>query len=170
MRLVAPIDLDPCAARDGLVRATVEVYEDQCNGLVLKWASIVRVSPCSSGLVYCNPPYGRALPLWLAKCAAEHEDGADVIALPPARPGSRWWRRMVESATLICFFHGRLRFLVDADDVPVDRHDSGRGLHRPGGDDRGAPFPSAAVLWTHDAARAARFRAAFSDVGRVVIP
>jgi len=147
VRLVGPIILDPCGAPDSLVRATVEFYggEIGVDGLSCSW----RLEAPGEGIVFVNPPYGRNIGAWLEKCAATVEPGLSVIALPPARPGSRWWQAMCSTATRLCFWHQRIKFI---------------------GAKTGAPFPSAVVLWTREDDVAERFREAFSDVGRVVAP
>lgn len=79
------------------------------------------------GRVFVNPPYGRALPHWVHKCAAESASGrATVVALLPARPDTRWWHEHVASAADVFMLCGRLRF---------------------GDGKQAAPFPSAVVTW-----------------------
>jgi len=141
VRLVAPIELDPCAHPDGLVKAQIEYRWDQgFDGLQKPWG--VR------GLVFVNPPYGRSLKPWMAKCATvarEHRDTTSVLALVPARTDTAWWG-YCESADAICFWRGRIRFV---------------GAPGP------APFPSALVYW---GAHSDRFADAFQGRGWVVFP
>jgi hypothetical protein len=73
-------DLDPCSPVASQSRAPVKArvrYTWQDDGLVLPWF----------GRVFVNPPYGRALPLWVAKAAPEVQQGraAVVVMLMPAR-------------------------------------------------------------------------------------
>lgn len=147
VRRVGPIALDPCAHPRGLVRAAVEWTGKAGNkdGLAEPWKA--------DGLVYCNPPFGRTIVEWASKCAlAQIEDGADVVALLPARTDTIWWHDAVTMCSLICFLKGRLKFL--SDDGETDP----------------APFPSAVCLWSAKPGVQANFRSAFADAGWVVQP
>lgn len=87
------------------------------DGLALPW----------DANIWCNPPYGRALPDWLAKAAAESQAGAPVIVLlTPARPDTRWWDIAANTCSEIRFIQRRIRFQ---------------------GADQGAAFPSAVLVW-----------------------
>jgi hypothetical protein len=57
-------------------------------------------------LVFVNPPYGAHTPVWMRKLA-DHGDG---IALVFARTDVRWFQDVAESADLICFVSGRIKF------------------------------------------------------------
>ena len=113
-------DLDPCAGsrdqKSSTVSARVRLTEED-DGLHAPW----------HGLVFVNPPYGRSIPLWVKKCAAEAEkDETTVIGLMPARTDTRWWHDFIGQRTATCFLRGRLKF----------------------GDGRkDAPFASAIVVW-----------------------
>ena len=84
------------------------------DGLLLSW---------TGQRVYCNPPYGPAIPDWLAKGRE-----ADVaVYLLPARTDTRWFHEHVlRYAADIRFLRGRLKF---------------------GGAKSGAPFPSMVVVY-----------------------
>jgi hypothetical protein len=56
--------------------------------------------------VYCNPPYGKEIPDWLAK----HAEAELAVYLLPAKVDTRWWHRYAPSATEIRFLRGRLKF------------------------------------------------------------
>lgn len=101
----------------------------------------------SSGLIYVNCPYGRTIGRWTAKCRNEAEEGAEIIALLPARTDTRWWRDCTppRSARAVAFLRGRLRFV---------------------GAPAGAPFPSCLVYW---GPRKYRFADAFADAGAIWI-
>lgn len=76
--------------------------------------------------VWCNPPYGREIGRWVAKCHSESRDGAIVVCLIPARTDTRYWHDHVMQAAEIRLVRGRLRF----------------------GDSTGnAPFPNAIVIF-----------------------
>jgi site-specific DNA-methyltransferase (adenine-specific) len=72
--------------------------------------------------VYCNPPYGGGIGMWLAKARE-----ADVaVFLLPARTDTEWWHVHALQADEIRFVRGRLKF--------------GNAKH-------GAPFPSVVVIY-----------------------
>lgn len=138
------IGLDPCSNHRAVVHARTEwrglstLGPLGVDGLAEPWTG--------KGLVYCNPPYGRGIGQWVAKCALEAMDGAEVVLLVPARPDTAWWHEaVVAHAGSICFWRGRLAFL---------------------GADQGAPFPSAVVYYGK---RFNEFHRAFSDAGWMVI-
>lgn len=72
---------------------------------------------------WMNPPYGRAIGMWLKKAA---ESRATVVCLVPSRTDARWWHQSVMTASEIRFVRGRLRFAGAGD---------------------GAKFPSAVVIF-----------------------
>jgi phage N-6-adenine-methyltransferase len=137
-----PVALDPCASREGLVIAREMFFgpPDGVDGLRASWT---RSGP---GVVFCNPPYGRGIDAWMLKARSEVRDqGAEVVALVPARPDTRWWRDYCAPprSDAVCFWHGRLTF---------------EGAPSP------APFPSALVYW---GPRRYRFADVFARVGSI---
>ncbi len=118
---VFSFDLDPCSPTRNrrrapvIARAYLTLRED---GLALSW----------HGSVFCNPPYGRILPKWIAKCRAEVEQrrAKTVVALIPARTDTKWWHCHVADRADAFMLRGRLKF---------------------GGSEMSAPFPSAVVIW-----------------------
>lgn len=78
------------------------------------------------GVSFVNPPYGRALPLWIKKGYEEWQKGKTVVFLVPSRTDTRWWHEYCMKATEIRFIKGRLKF--------DDQENS-------------APFPSAIVIF-----------------------
>ena len=110
-------DLDAAAATPPNVRARMH-YGAAEDGLFRPW----------TGVTFLNPPYGRGLGLWVAKCRREVATGRArlVIALLPARVGTRWWRENVVGSGSAVFLPSRLRF------------DDGKNT---------APFDAALVLW-----------------------
>lgn len=94
--------LDPCPLMD-----------DARDGLSQSWYG---------ERVYCNPPYGREIGMWLAKA---HEPALAVYLLP-ARTDTRWWHEYAMHADEIRFLKGRLRF---------------------GNAKTGAPFPSVVLVY-----------------------
>lgn len=121
-------DLDPCAAsadaKGARVKARVRltVHDDGSN---VPW----------KGRVFVNPPYGRQLGTWVAKCAGEAAGGAVVVGLVPARTDTRWWHMHVVGAADVFMLRGRLKFGDGA--MP-------------------APFPSAVVVWGASATQIAQ--------------
>ncbi len=117
---VGRFDLDPCAAsadrRRARVKARILLTADD-DGLSAPWR----------GRVFVNPPYGRALKLWVAKCADAAAGGrAVVVGLVPARPDTRWWHDNIAGRADVFMLRGRLQF---------------------GAGGQSAPFPSAVVVW-----------------------
>ena len=117
---VGGFDLDPCAAsadrRRARVKARLLLTVDD-DGLSVPWR----------GRVFVNPPYGRALKLWVRKCASEAATGRSVIiGLVPARPDTRWWHDHIAGQSDVFMLRGRLQF---------------------GDGGQSAPFPSAVVVW-----------------------
>ena len=78
------------------------------------------------GVVWCNPPYGRAIGRWVEKAYAAALAGSTVVALVPARTETAWWHRWVMRAAEVRVLRLRLRF-------------SGAAIN--------APFPSAVVVF-----------------------
>lgn len=133
------IVLDPCAPPDPAdIIAKVNLAGpagSHADGLVGDWR----------GPVYVNPPFGD-LAAWASKCAAEARRGAEVILLLPARTDTAYWHNHVSSASLVCFWRGRLRFV---------------------GAPASCPFPTAFAYW---GSRPALFHAAFAPHGMIVAP
>ena len=71
------------------------------DGLLQSWAGET---------VFCNPPYGRSLPLWIEKAAKEARKGATVVMLIPARTDTKAFHDHVYNKAEIRFLRGRLKF------------------------------------------------------------
>ena len=159
------IGLDPCAPMDRNpcgVTTTISVGHRQTwtgpaggvmattcesrGGLVEDWGG--------QGLVYCNPPYGRAIPAWASKMAAEGGTGTEIVSLLPARTDTQWWHAYVATAQVVAFWRGRLRFVDPQAGQPaaVWSQAAGRMVGA------SAPFPSAIAYW---GPRVTAFRNAF---------
>lgn len=84
------------------------------DGLKMNWGGEV---------IWCNPPYGREIGKWVAKCAA-HKGTA--VMLLPARTDTRWFHDYIYGKAEIRFIKGRLKF---------------------GNSKNSAPFPSMVVIF-----------------------
>lgn len=176
---VAPIALDPCAHKrsDVYGRAMVMIVgSGDLGGLSASWSNMIATR---LGLVFINPPYGRALKAWAAKMAAEP---CPQIALVPARVDTGWWRQMNPDAW--CALSGRVKFLSCQHEWGVTNR---KGYHcqhcdqyadeplktecpaaAPSETDP-APFPSAICLMHADAAMRARFVQVFKEHGPIYV-
>lgn len=117
----------------------------RADGLAATWRG--------HGLVYCNPPYGRQMHLWITKACrafrkARFQDTDDeLVMLIPARPDTRWFHDLLTHADALCFWKGRLKFVRGQSLAP-------------------APFPSLVVYFGR---RPKRFRKIFGPHGWVTI-
>lgn len=121
-----PVELDVCATAQN--SKCQNFFSPEDDGLHQVW----------HGVCWMNPPYGRALPHWMAKAVNEikMERAERVICLLPARTDTAWWHRYVlPFAAEIHYLRGRIRF-------------EGAGSS--------APFPSAVVIFEkrHDSTEA----------------
>lgn len=108
--------LDPCATRTNAKCRTF--FTKAHDGLTQDWGK---------HRVFCNPPYGRAMREWAAKCYAASQKGALVVLLAHARTDTRWFHDSVYGkAGEVRFVRGRLRF---------------------GDGKRSAPFPSLIAIY-----------------------
>ena len=113
-------DIDVCSAglgNDHVPANTRFTKED--NGLLQPW----------HGLVWCNPPYGRAIKNWIRKGYESSQQGATVVMLIPARTDTSYWHDYVMRGD-IRFLRGRIKFVQP----------DGTATHP-------APFPSAIVIF-----------------------
>lgn len=84
------------------------------------------------GVVWCNPPYGRQIQLWVEKAYIAAKAGAaDVVMLLPARTDTRWFHDFIYGKAEIRFIRGRIKF---------------------GGCVNNAPFPSMIVIFRRNKA------------------
>lgn len=110
--------LDPCASSENAKCRAFYTADD--DGLSKPWP----------GVVFMNPPYGRAIGTWVAKAHKEAIAGATVVCLVPARTDTAWWHDHAMAADEIRLIRGRLHFGGDHE----------RTAHN-------APFPSAVVIF-----------------------
>lgn len=64
-----------------------------------------------TGVVWCNPPYGRKIGKWVEKAASSVAEGATVVMLLPARTDTQWFHRYIYHQAEIRFVPGRLKFV-----------------------------------------------------------
>lgn len=121
------------------------------NGLRDPWCAPVRPSTGMGHtlygdreLVYVNPPYGDALPLWSQKITAEARAGLEIVALVPARTDTAWFNTLYSACSDLLLWRGRLTFL---------------GAKHP------APFPSAVFYFGVRSRATVSFEAAFAGKG-----
>ena len=116
--------LDVAASREN-AKAPIYITEKQ-DGLATSWVDIVQPV-----VAWMNPPYGGALPAWLAKAYQEGQEGAIVVALVPARPDTGWFQ-YVWKAEALAFLRGRVTFEGAATGAPFPSVVAvfGRGLSR----------------------------------------
>ena len=110
--------LDPCANAEN--RKCDKYFTKEQNGLVQDWGT---------ERVYCNPPYGRGIGEWVAKCS--RHNGLAVILIP-ARTDTKWFHEYVyqKPNVEIRFVRGRLKF---------------------GNSSNSAPFPSMVIVFNKEA-------------------
>ena len=90
--------LDPCASSSN--HKCSRYYTREQNGLKQDWG-------CHT--VFCNPPYGRAIPSWMKKADAACRNGATVVLLVPARTDTKWFHRIAVNHE-VRFIEGRIKF------------------------------------------------------------
>lgn len=114
------IALDPCSNQWSIVDAELEYRLDfGTDGLARSW-----VEDAEGGLVYANPPYGRALAKWGPKIAAEARAGAEILACVFAKPDTGWFRAMAPTASAVAFLPRRLRFTLHGEELDASTHPS----------------------------------------------
>lgn len=108
--------LDPCANDDN--HKCDKYYTEQQDGLAQDWGGQI---------VFCNPPYGRAISAWVKKCYEEsRKPNTLVVMLIPARTDTSYFHDYIYHKAELRFIRGRLHF----NEAP-----------------QGAPFPSMVVVF-----------------------
>lgn len=92
------------------------------------------------GIVYSNPPFGKEVPRW-AKKFSEEGRRCNLITLTPARTDTKWFQEHMITASAMCFWKGRIRFV---------------------GAPSAAPFPAVIAYWGNDTDK---FKEIFSPYG-----
>ena len=71
------------------------------------------------GWGWLNPPFSDLGP-WTQKASAEATQGATLVMLVPAAPGSVWWLDHVYEQAYITWLRGRMAFVGHKDQYPKD--------------------------------------------------
>lgn len=115
--------LDPCCQED--THKCNKYYTSAMNGLDKSW---------KGETVFCNPPYGRQIGIWVQKCYEESlQPNTTVVMLIPARTDTRWFHNYIyqKNNVEVRFLKGRLKF---------------KNRLLPNNNDA-APFPSMVVIF-----------------------
>lgn len=99
----APIALDPATAKSNPTGARQWIAPPG-DGLTVDWAGTAGAVDGWSGLVFVNPPYGKALRPWLAKIHM-------VALLPCARFEQGYLHELLEQAQAVCWVRKRVAFI-----------------------------------------------------------
>ena len=109
-------NLDPCATDEN--HKCDHYFTRETDGLSKKWGGYN---------VFCNPPYGRTVGLWVKKAYEESKmPNTLVVMLLPARTDTKWFHDYIYGKAEIRFIKGRLKF---------------------GGCNNSAPFPNMVVIF-----------------------
>lgn len=115
---VEAFDLDPCTSERSPIWPLVrDHYVLTDNGLRRPWF----------GRIYCNPPYGRTIGLWIAKAIAEVQDGRATVVcmLVPAKTDTAWWHAAIDAGFVATYRRCRIRFLEPQPDGTLARGGAG---------------------------------------------
>lgn len=101
--------LDPCD--DEFNHKCQKYFTKELDGLQQDW---------SGETVFCNPPYGREIPLWVKKCYEEVHYGNCLCAvmLIPSRTDTKWFHDYIYKKAEIRFIKGRLNFGDSTNSAP----------------------------------------------------
>lgn len=74
------------------------------------------IQPWAGERVFCNPPFGRSIALWLLRAIGEISRGCPLaVLLVPARTDAGWWHDTVIPNAEIRFLRGRLQYTHPSD-------------------------------------------------------
>ena len=118
-------NLDPCANEKN--HKCEEYFTIKDNGLNKEWGG---------KRVFCNPPYGRSLKLWVKKAYEESKkNNTLIVMLIPARTDTSYFHDYIYNKSEIRFIRGRILFEKDGEEVS-DKS-------------KRAPFPSMFVIYNN---------------------
>lgn len=115
------IDLDPAshAAAQKYVQADT-YYTKETNGLDASW----------HGNVWCNPPYSKGLIDGFTQKAIEEwkagESVENMLLLVNAQCDTKWFQSLLNSASAVCFWKGRMKFYKIIDGVAYGKWKSSK--------------------------------------------
>jgi len=139
------LTLDPATTQENPMGAEfIRTPECDPDGLETEWFHLLHED---ARFVYVNPPYRKA---WYSKIFLEATrmaaaaPGCHMLALLPAKPGTKYFGQLVESASANLFITGRLTF---------------QGATEP------ATFESALMYWGN---KRHHFAVAFEELGWVI--
>lgn len=89
--------LDACASKENAKCSNY--FTEKVDGLKQPW----------TGVVWCNPPYGREISKWIQKGYDSSLEGATVVMLLPARTDTKYFHDICIKGE-IEFIRGRLKF------------------------------------------------------------
>ena len=124
------IELDPCTMPDNPVAAE-RFYAPPDDGAGLSW---------DAASIFVNPPYGKARERWVTRCIDAADAGSRVVLLIPAHTDTRVFASIIDTASVIVFIQGRVKF----------------GVLRPNRRQVAASHPSALIGWNVDLDRSSR--------------
>ena len=97
-------ELDVCANDQN--HKCARYFTKEQDGLQMDWGGAI---------IWCNPPYGREIGKWVARCA-KHNNTA--VMLLPARTDTRWFHDYIYGNAEIRFIKGRLKFGESKNSAP----------------------------------------------------
>lgn len=101
--------LDVCADKDNA--KLPKYFTKEQDGLKQDW---------TGETVWCNPPYGRQMQLWIKKCYEHSIGGGIAVMLVPVRTGNKAFHNWILPYAEIRFIKGRLRFGGSNVNAPFD--------------------------------------------------
>lgn len=107
-------NLDACATIEN--RKKSMFISPERDAFLVDW-NFPRLSVCNgrvvSGRVWCNPPYGKNIKLWIARAIQQVNEGSAefVVMLLPANTDTRWFHNLCKKHGKIKFLPGRITFV-----------------------------------------------------------
>ena len=99
--------LDACATKENA--KVSRFFTKEQDGLKQDW---------TGEIVWCNPPYGRQMPLWIKKCHEHFIGGGTSVMLIPSRTDTKAFHEWILPFAELRFIKGRLRFGNSKENAP----------------------------------------------------
>lgn len=93
--------LDPCAAKDRLLKKGMKTHNIDDNGLWFSW---------EDERVFVNPPY-QFIDKWVNKCHMESRRAKVIVTLIPSRTDTKYFHDHIYHIADLRFIKGRLKFV-----------------------------------------------------------